>query len=118
MRLVFTVREGANPELYADLEGRDSRERPERVRYLATLGLLISQGQIEAAGGMAAVGGMAVAPGSVSNGQTETRAQEGPPPEDRSGEGPNQGRLPSAEESSEVERGLAIARRFRRQYSG
>lgn len=103
MRLVFTVREEANPELYQDLNGRDSRARPERVRYLATLGLLVAQGRIEAT--ERALGELPE--GAAATGDNEPTTT-GPDSEENATEAGD-------EEAAHQEewRGLNIAQRFR-----
>ncbi|WP_198402814.1 hypothetical protein [Methylomonas koyamae] len=43
MKVLVTINPSTNPELYADIERINSRDRAERVRTLATMAVVISQ---------------------------------------------------------------------------
>lgn len=63
MRVVTTLRAGANPELWRDLEGVPRDQRSERMRLLATLGAQLARSGV--VGVPMASGGAMVAPGMV-----------------------------------------------------
>lgn len=49
MRVIATINEQSQPELYQDLATRGSRYRPERLRWLAALGLMVEHGRLATA---------------------------------------------------------------------
>lgn len=58
-RVIVTIKEGANPELFTTLLALPREERSERLRYLATTGALVVEGGIFAVAGGVAVPGIA-----------------------------------------------------------
>lgn len=50
MRIVNTVKPGANPELFEDLSAMPREDRSERMRTLATLGVLAMRGRLAPTG--------------------------------------------------------------------
>ena len=58
-RIVTTVKEGASPELYEDLSAMPREDRSERIRTLATLGVLAMRGGLVPAGSEGATNAVA-----------------------------------------------------------
>lgn len=106
MRVMITLHEQSQPELYRDLAQRPSRYRPERMRALAAIGLMALEGRAPAGG----EDGKATSAGGDQS-QLAADARDEPATErlaesERSSSDANAG-----EDPDDPARGAAIARR-------
>lgn len=105
MRVMITLHEQSQPELYRDLTQRASRYRPERIRALAAIGLMALEGRAPTGGedGEATSAGTAQPPVSAAAGE-EPVTEQPSASKRRSGDA-------DGDDVDDPARGAAIARR-------